>query len=198
MVIKIAIVGNYVPGENKLFGGGDTHVDNLVSHLSRFDGVELHLITFGNVDKKFKKNESHIYVINKGLFYPFSIPIGMYRLKSTILKINPDIVHVQGIFFIYSVTAALILDKYPVLLTVHGILEKEFKFERGTSYLTKKYMSKPLEKYAISRFQNIIVCSNAMRDLVSNMTSSNIYVIPNGVDLKYFNDENESYSLVFG
>lgn len=196
MVLKVAMIGGYAPGERKIIGGVDCHMDGLLRNLSNVNGIELYVISFGSKNKQIKRDNLNIYLLNKGLFYPFSIPFGLLNLRKIILKINPNIVHVQGTFFLYSLASLLVGNKYSTLLTVHGLTKEELKFDGWKTRTIKKYINKPLEKYSICNYDSIIVCSEAMRTLVSQMTASNIYIIPNGIDLQCPNyTEEQMYSL---
>ena len=185
--IKVAMLCTYPLNENKIYGGVETHVYHLTHHIALLSDIELHIVTLGTNKKQFLKNNIYFHIIKKSNFR-YVRPLDMIKLRREILKINPDIVHVQGTSYMYSLPATLVRGKHPTLLTVHGLVKMEFKFEKGVRYATGKFISKPLEKYAISKIQSIIVCSPAMKELVNNMTNSKIYVIPNGINLERIDD----------
>ena len=124
MGMKIAMICSYALSKKKVIGGIETHTDGLTHHLSEHDEIELYVITFGDGNKQFKKGNLNIYVIGTGL-YPFSIPAGVLHLQKIIQKINPDIIHVQGTHFPYSVIAAFFHKKYCFFSTFSYIIVLE-------------------------------------------------------------------------
>jgi glycosyltransferase involved in cell wall biosynthesis len=182
MGMKIAMICSYALSEKEVIGGIEMHTDGLSRHLSKHDGIELYVITFGDENKQFKRGNLNIYVIGTGL-YPFSIPAGVLHLRKIIRTINPDIIHVQGTHFPYSVIAAFFRRTYLTVLTVHGIMAKEIKFRRRISIL-KNSVFLLFERYAVLKVQNIIIIAVSLhvKNVISDMTQSAIQVIPNGVD----------------
>jgi glycosyltransferase involved in cell wall biosynthesis len=123
-------------------------------------------------------------MIKKSLPYPFSIPSLVWFLKHKIIEVNPDIVHAQGSFAPYSTAAALVRNKYPTLLTAHGIIAKELKFHKGINFFFILFIHKPNERYVVSKISNIVVVSLYVKNVISDMTQSQIYVIQNGIDFE--------------
>lgn len=179
--IRVAMLGPYLE-EHRRYSSIAIHTDLLAKHLSKIDDIELHVITIGNEDGRFKKDNVDVHVVKKSIIYPFCIPELMWRLRHEIIKINPDIVHavVSGTF--YSTVVTLVQKKYPTLLSVRGILSKEAKFRNGILRIFDMLIEIPNELYVLSKVPNIIVCSPQMKGMVGERTSSKIYVIPNGVD----------------
>ncbi len=183
--ITVAMLGQYPL--NNIYGGVEMHFYQLAHHIALLDNVELHIVTLGCNNEQFEENGIKYHIIEKSSFRPFRI-LDIVKLRKEILKIKPDILHVQGTSIIYIPVATLIGNNYPVLLTVHGLVKSAVRFERGVHRFISKVIRIPLEKYAISKIQNIVVCSPAMESLVSNMTNSKIYVIPNGINLEDIDD----------
>ena len=174
--MKVAIVGHYPTG--RAYGGVAVHNYHLASSLSKIDNIELHIVTLGEKIGLAKKDNKSIHIVKR-----FHFPIDALTLSKRISKINPDIVHAQGTYFPYSTASALLSNKYPTLLTVHGLIKKEVNFKSGNVFIIENFIGKPLEKYALLKIKNIIVCSPAMKKEVSNITNSQIYIIPNGINL---------------
>lgn len=169
-------------------GGVTMHIKKLTKYLSRREDIELHLLTVGTKNEEIEKDNLNLHIIKKFTIYPFSIPSVMWRLRRKILEINPDIVHAQGTLVPYSTAAALVRKKYPTLLTVHGLMSKWIKYVRGFGLLYWCLINLPNEKYVISKIPNINTVSPQAKDWLSNMTSANVYVISNGVDLEEIRD----------
>ena len=162
------------------------HITKLTKYLSRRDDIELHIITVGTKNEKIKTGDLNILVIKKSLPYPFSIPSLVQSLRHKIIEINPDIVHAHGSLPPYSTAAVLVRNRYRTLLTVHGIVAKEFKFYKGIQFIFGVLHHKPTERHVVSKIPNIIVVSLHAKNLIGYMTNSKIHVIPNGIDFEDF------------
>ena len=178
--IKVVMLGPYLYE----MGGVTMHIKKLTKYLSLRDDIELHLVTVGTKNEKFKIGDLNIHVIKKSLPYPFSIPSLVWSLRHKIIEINPDVVHAQGSFAPYSTATALVRNKYPVLLTVHGTAKKDIKYYNGLTFVLFKLVHKPNEKYVVSKTPNIVIVAPQVKDIISGMTTSKIRVIPNGIDSK--------------
>ena len=181
--IKVAMLAPY-PIHSK-HNGVAMHTKKILEFLSHRADIELHLITFGNENTQFIKGGLNVHMIKKikPLIGAFLIPQIM-PLKRKINGIKPDLVHAQGSFVPYSTTAALLRNKYPTLLTVHGIAAKEIKFKKGINFIFNILFQKPNERYVVSKIPNIIAVSSQAKNVISEMTQSKIHVIPNGIDFE--------------
>lgn len=178
--MRVVMVSDYTV-ENP-FGGLQTHVYHLAHHLSRSNDVELHLVTFSDRNKDLKIDNINFHFIKKSRIPRiFTIPQDALSIRKKIIEINPDIVHIHGTHYPYSLIAGMVPDKYPNLLTVHGIMEIEYKFNRGLNFFGA-LLSFFLEKYAFSKIKNIIVCSPPMKEILEDKTEAMISVIPNGIE----------------
>jgi glycosyltransferase involved in cell wall biosynthesis len=179
--IKVAMLGPYLEKHDSIA----IHTNLLTKHLSKIVDVELHVITIGNENGRFKKGNIGVHVVKKKILYPFGIPGLVQRLRHEIIKINPDIVHAVISGTSYSAVVIPLRKKYPTLLSVRGIISKEAKFKNGIPRIFDMLIEIPSERYILSKIPNIIVCSPQMKEMVGERTSSKIYVIPNGVDFDY-------------
>jgi glycosyltransferase involved in cell wall biosynthesis len=178
--IKVVMLGPYLYE----MGGVTMHIKKITKYLSFREDIEMHLITIGNKNEKTKIGNLNIHMIKKSLPYPFSIPSLVWFLKHKIIELNPDIVHAQGSFAPYSTAAALVRNKYPTILTMHGIIAKELKFHKGINFIFILFIHKPNEKYVVSKISNIIAVSLHVKNVISDMTQSQICVIQNGIDFE--------------
>ena len=176
--IKVAMLGPYL----EKHGSIEIHIKKVANCLSRLEDIELHVITIGNENMQFEEGNSNIHVIKKSSYYPFYIPSAVMRIKRKIREIDPDAVHAQGTFTPYSTAATLVCKEYPTLLSVRGIVARELKFNTGLSFIFSASIERINERYVLYKIPNIIVNSPQSKDVIQNMTSSNIYVVPNGVD----------------
>lgn len=181
--IKVAILASYVTHYPKISGNGALmHIKKTIKYLSDRDDIELHLITIGNKRREFKEGNVNVHMIRRTLPYPFPILSSVWSLKHKVIEINPDIVHVIGSGDVYSTAAAFLRNRYPTLLTVMGFVQKEIKFYKGIDLILGVLLQKPNERYVVSKIQHIIVQTSHIKNLISGMTNSKIYVVPEGIE----------------
>jgi len=174
------MVSDYTVG--KPFGGLQTHVYHLAQHISRLNDIELHLITFSDRNEDRKIDNINFHFIKKARIPRiFTIPLDALSIKKKIIEINPDIVHIHGTHYPYSLIVGMVKNDYSTVLTVHGIMGIEYKFNRQLNFLGG-LVSFFLEKYAFSKIRNIIVCSPPMKEILENKTEAMISIIPNGIE----------------
>ena len=178
--IKVAMLGPYLEKDRR-YSSIAIHINLIAEHLSQWEDVELHVITIGNEDTRFRNGDINVHVIKKTMLYPFSILFLVRRLKHEIIKINPDIVHAQVSGILYSTVLTLVQKKYPTVLTVRGIISNEAKFKSGIKRIIDMLFEIPNERYVLSKVSNILVCSPQMKEMVGMTTSSKIRIIPNGI-----------------
>ena len=164
------------------YGGVQTHLYHLARSISR-NSVETHIILFSDRNKDIKVDNLKIHLIKRSSRLPrlFTIPFDAKNAINKIKEINPDIVHVQGTHYPYNYISIALLGKYPVLITVHGLMATEYKYESGINFLSA-FISYLLEKYALSKIKDIIVLAPQIEQIIRKMTDSKTYIIPNGVD----------------
>ena len=183
--IKVAMLAPYSTHSKR--SGSVIHIEKTIRYLSYRDDVELHVVTIGNKNRQFKKDNVNIHEIKKSLPYLpqlFFIPSIVWHLRRKTIEINPDIVHAEGTFTPYSTVAALLRNRYPVLLTVMGVVLNEIKFSRGITFILGMLIAKPNEKYVVSKIPHIIVQSPHIKNLFSKMTKSKIHVVPEGIEIE--------------
>jgi len=179
--IKVAMLASYVTDYPKT-SGSVMHIRKTIKYLSDRDDIELHLITVGNKGGEFKEGNVNVHMIRRPLPYPFPIMSSVWSLKHKVIEINPDIVHVIGSGDVYSTAAAFLRNRYPTLLTVMGLVLKEIKFYKGLALILGVLLQKPNERYVVSKIPHIIVQSSPIKNLISGMTNSKIYVVPEGIE----------------
>jgi len=137
-----------------------------------------------------------------GLFlYPFEIFYDLFRLERIIQKIHPDIVHIQSTspnFLLYGLKKNKI---YPILITVHGYFNEEYKIQTGFKRIVYRFFCAPIERVALSKIPYIIVLAPQIKSMIQKSTHSKIFTIPNGVDLAYVQSitsyEKKEYPTIF-
>jgi glycosyltransferase involved in cell wall biosynthesis len=178
--MKIAILTPLFPPEH--LAGLEIAAYNIAKHLA--NKYEVHVIT--TLDRGLPKES-----IEEGFFVhrfkTSKIPIlrtVSYCIKSffVVKKINPDIVHIQTIFLALS---GLLIKKF---------LRKPYVvYGRGSDvYLPwrfKNLISKPILKTA----DGVIGLTEDMKSEIQKIWNREVFVIPNGIDLKRFDNLSKEY-----
>ena len=185
--LKVAIVGPYPPDPNRVRGGIQAVVNNLVAGLAKFDDLEIHVVTVDFVGEEalimLPGVEVHLKDSDQGrsqlLFY---IPERQW-LTDTINKIQPDIVHVHGTNF-YGCEANT--WNCPTIITVHGVLEEEAKLDFGelnqlqqVYRQIKGYFNTMFERKTLSTAKFATVISPHINNFLADFKIEHIYAINN-------------------
>lgn len=179
--MKVIIISDY---SDKHYGGLQTHVFHLTKNLSEIENVSIDVITLSDKNSTYNDGNLKIHNIKRFSKIPrlFTIISDSLKIKRKISELKPDIVHVQGTHYPYSYIAALISSNYPTVLTVHGLMAREYKFNKGKNYLGG-IVNLFLEKYAFNKVKEIIICSVPMQKEVEKLSNANTYLVPNGIEL---------------
>ena len=163
----------------------------LLDHLASHSEIQLYHISFGDkntIEKKHNVTNIKLKRIaaSKALF-PLELIYDCYRLKKTIKKIEPDLVHIQSTIPLFSLFGLLTKNKYNELLTLHGYIQEEYKTHRGLKKIINLIFGVPLEKMVLEKIPTIITLTPQMKKLIQSHSESNIVIIPNGIDLDHIN-----------
>jgi len=185
--MKVAIIYGNAYGED--YGGVAEHVKYLLPHLSEFKDIEINLVTFGNKNESFEKNGIKYFILKRmkfgKIFFPLELIYDFFRLKRVILRVNADVIHIQSTIPLFSLLGSYMVKKYPTLLTLHGYVKEENKFHVGIEKIINRIISIPLERLALSKIPYIITVCPQIKDLIGKFTNSQIFVVPNGINLDY-------------
>ena len=182
----VMISGNPI---GEFYGGVKVHVEYLSSFLSHFGDLKLNILTYGNKNTKYEKNGVNFIVLKRLKFgkilFPIQIFYDLFRLEREVKKLNPDIIHIQSTIPTFSLFGTYITRRYLTLITLHGYFKEEYKIHTGIEKIFNRVISVPLEKLALSKIPNIIVVCPQIMNMIKNYTRSKIFIVPNGVSLKY-------------
>jgi glycosyltransferase involved in cell wall biosynthesis len=179
--MKLVLIGDY-PIKNS-YGGVNEHIKLLASALTIFNDLDISIITLYDRDLTISEDNLKIYTVKRNIHLPRVLTIisDALHMKKKIEEIKPDIVHIQGSHYPYGFLAAILKEKYLLVLTLHALAEIEINYN---SFLNKVSALATLipEKYILSKIKHIIVCSEDMRRRIIKYVKASIYVIPNGID----------------
>ena len=174
-------------GEN--YGGVDVHVKYLISCLSKFNDLNIDVVTFDKENNTFHRDNITYSELKRMRFgkilFPFELLYDLIRLKRVIKKLHPDLIHIQSTIPLFSFLGLYLINDYNILLTLHGYIREEYKIHVGFKKIVNIVFGIPLERLALSKIPRIITVSPQVKDFISKKTNSKIIVIPNGINLKY-------------
>ena len=183
-MLKVVILVPLFPPRR--LGGTEISAYNIAKHLA-IRGHEVHVIT--SLDEGLPKQSREIGFSIYRVSFPKIPLVGilLYWLKIlfTIRKINPDIVHVQGI----TLTATVGL--------INNILFRKtyIIYARGSDiYFSWKYKS-IIIKHIFNRSTAVIALTSNLKEKIREINKKDVFVVPNGVDLDKFDKLVDRYSL---
>lgn len=179
--MKIVIIGGYPLTQKR--SGSITHVEKLAQYISTMDDIETYVITIGKRNEQFKRANVSVHVVTLPLFLAsFLFPSAGWSVRRKVEEITPDVIHASG-SFPYTTLAALLRNKYPILITVFSLSAKELQWEKNAIRIMRKVLvSIPNERYVIPRIPHIIVQSHFTEGLIMERTKSRIHIVPEGVE----------------
>lgn len=179
--MKIAMLVNEFPP--KKMGGVGISTYNTAFYLSKI-GHEVHVLTIQNGELPEKSTESGFYVHR--ISWKKIKVLGNLLFSVKVLKelkdLNPDIVHVQGLWIGIPGYLAKKALKIPYVVTGHG----------SDVYLQSKLLLNLRSKPVLRSADAIIALTEDMKKEIQKISKKDILVVPNGVNLKEF-----KYSLKF-
>lgn len=176
----IAILVNHFPP--KWLAGTEIATYNLAEHLAK-RGHEIHIITSYDegLPNFTKENGFYVHRIAWPKIKILGVIVFWLNVVFTVRKIKPDIVHVQSIG---SGVPAYLIKK---------ILKKPYTvWGRGSDvYLPGRFI-RVTRNLVLQNADAILVLTEDMRKKMTEFTSRNIYIVPNGINLEQFNDRSQN------
>lgn len=194
--MRIAIVAPYPigqidPGLEKYIRP-NTWTENLAKALLNFDDdIEVHIVSgisprIRNVPRYINKDNIHFhFFLTSGRFsHYFFYAYEILKTRKILGKIQPDIVHGQGLEGPSGLAA--IFSGYANVVTVHGILNEFFKDSPRDQFL-----SKFLERVGLKLAKNFIIINPYVIDILkaynkTSLTTKKMFNIPNSVSHHFF------------
>jgi len=172
--MKIAIFVSRFPP--KWLAGTELATYNIAKHLAK-RGHEVHVIT--SLDEGLPKHslEYGFYIHRIRLLNVQFVGISFFWLKRflVLIKIKPDIIHCQDL---NNGLAGFLAGKF---------LRRPYViWGQGTDVYMPQPLLKSLSKFLVNDADAIIALTEDMKSRLQKFAHRNIYVIPNGIDLKKF------------
>lgn len=164
------------------FGGGETHVFELSTHLdkNRFEPVVLSF-TDGNMVEELISEGIHTQIINTERGFSFGV---WRKVKELMQREQIDVVHAHGTRALSNVFWAARKLRIPIIYTIHGWsfhIDQKFPV-RKIREISEKFLTSVTDK-------NICVSKSNEEDGIKRFNMKRSTVIYNAVNLNKFNPE---------
>ena len=195
--MHIAMVTPFPEDSNNIDGGVAGAAKYLVDELSKQPNIKVTVVVpkGGSYKTTHERSGNYdIYRLSKTGFWKFmpgtlyDIFAGKRQVENFLRKLNPDIVHFQGLTFL---AADCELQN---ILTIHGIAEKDASWDNRWGMLRslKRLLLKSTEEYGRSRVPHIILISRYTSKFLQEKNSiQKTWFIDNPVADSYFDIERQ-------
>ncbi len=195
--MHIALVTPFPKDPNNIDGGVAGAAKYLVDELSKQPDVKLTVVVpkGGSGQTLHEQSGNYdIYRLGKSGFWKFlpgtlyDIFTGKKQIETLLRKLNPDIVHFQGLTFLAADC------ELPNILTIHGIAEKDAAWDSrwGILQRLKRLLLKLTEEYGRRRAPHIILISQyTQKFLPEKNRIQKTWLIDNPVADSYFDIERQ-------
>ena len=189
--MKIAIIGPY-PIEkdtNNINGGVQAVVVNTIKGLSRFEDLNIHVITASprlSKDTKYvSKNVTvHGVSLDRRLGNLTLYSNTRNRIIRKVREISPDIIHSHMLG--YYTLAALDSGHEKILVSTHGVSNKGWGINYGAIETIRRAMQARIYEKCLKRTENFIVNSAYTKNHLSEFGKDNLYELDNPVSDIFF------------
>lgn len=179
---------------DEIYGGVAVHTVNLITEMSKLEGLKLYYISFGKESQIIKMNNAKIVIIKIWRIYYILPFLPLFILKWKTNKIKSDIFQIQGSNLSPYLIYALLSCRKNKILNIYGLIFKETSFkDENLINSILRFLSIRLESYAISKIPTIIVESSFIKKLIAGKTESMIQVIPDGIEIEKIQQSQKDY-----
>ena len=175
-------------------GGVETATENILEGFSGIKRIEIIVLSFrsGQFNSTITKYSENITIIQKSqkikntlfniLFYQRKV------IREIIDRENPDLIHFHGTG--PNILSISNLPRDRIIITQHGILRIELKYQIGIRNKSRFLFKSIIEKIYFPKFLNYIFISNHNLNYANNHYKTellNYAIIPNAVNTNFFN-----------
>jgi len=190
--LKVALVGDYPLDEEKIGGGVQSAMVNLVHGLAQNSELEIHIIALKKGmqrDVSFQKGPIKYHFSPRFVPYELSFILGINRRR--ILKklrdIKPALVHAHD----YEYAYLCLHPPCPVIITPHGMPRLESKYFLKPLHRWRYWLQGFMAEFLLARFaENLILISEYSRREIKIPAKVRSFIIPNAVRSEFFRLEN--------
>lgn len=186
--MRVAMLGSFPLDPDRIPGGVEAVIKNLMVPLARIEGLELHLVTcvqglhqsrttsYRGVTVHYLPGQSYLGHLTDHF-------LEQRALRRKLQELEPDLVHAHGTG---RFVAAALGTGFPVVATVHGIRFREVVLFGGVKGHLRRRTTIRLEKRVLARLEHVFVIADYVRKAIAELTPARFYPIANPVDPAYF------------
>lgn len=186
--MKIAVVGDYPLDEEKIEGGVQSAMVNLVHGLAKTGKLDIHVVApkkgiSGNIS--FTKDSINYHFFPKFTPFELSLILGVNkrRIFERLLQIKPAIVHAHSTGYSYLCRNS----SYPIIITPHGIPQREAKYRMRKLKVLRTWLHGTILGLLLSRYTRyLILISEYSRKVLKLSPQARYFFIPNPVRSNFF------------
>lgn len=185
-MIKLCLIGPYPLHGQKIRGGVCAATYYLVQGLKELKEVEIHVVvTTKEIDQDIDFDDDgvaiHCLREPKQRIIPNQLT-NIGRIRNVIDRINPDVVHGETPWG----TLAGLQSGRPTVHTIHGIVHREIKWERGLWNRANVNLHSYLARKAITGAQHVIIIGPYCIREYAKEIQGRTYLIHNAVEDRFF------------
>ena len=177
--MKILMISSLPRDLDSIKGGVDAAVVNLIKGFEYFPDINFLILSVGKSDQnrivKYANNITIQYLQKKSLGsilvdYLF---FARKKIHKVITEFRPDIIHMQGASPILFCLIGL--KKKNLVITQHGVITEEIKFQKTIAKKLKFWMKKIIEQYYFPKFHNYTFISNYNQRFLKQLKGEHLY-----------------------
>lgn len=191
--MKLVIAGTYPFNQNKITGGVEAYLCNLLEGFQQInvDDLEIHAIscTTDITKEKVVKNRNltiHYLPSARRLRNITLYALDRYKITNKVKSLKPDLIntHNQTSYSYSSLGAG-----YPTIMTVHGIQYKETKIRKGLLNAIRRFPINYVERVCLKEASSIICDAPYVKQSIKNYSSARIDIVEPPISREYFDVE---------
>lgn len=176
-------------------GGMRSAAVNLIQALAGIAGIELHVVTSSKtvraptVSSLSVAARLHVVPAPRATGMPVAYLPRAASMRRYLARISPHLVHAQGAEAEYGLEG--VLAGVPNVLTVHGLL-REYHHLQPPPRLSPLHIGRWAETLTLRRCKHIIAISAHIERRIKQVSTAELYRIPNAVDPSFYQGTGES------
>ena len=192
--LRIAIVGRYPVDPGGFVGGVEASTAHLIEGLLALGQTDIHVVTTSSVRTSVTREDGPVryhYLPSPRTLQTLSwYAIPRRRIHRELDRINPDVVHAQGAQMYGNICLG---TRFPVVVSVHGIVTEEMKHVRGLRAGMRGYIrGVVVQKSVIRRARHIIQPTSYPESHFASITSAQWHDTGNAVAQIFFDQSSST------
>ena len=186
--MRVAMVGIFPLDLQRVPGGVEAVIKNLLGPLARIPDLDLHLVTCvqgltAAREDEFRGCTLHYLPGQNRLGHATDHFLEQRRMVAQLRRLQPDLVHAHGTG---RFVAAAHRSGFPVVTTVHGIRFREVILFGGLKGRVRQFTTIRLERKVLAESRHIFVIADYVGQAIKPLTRAKLYPIVNPVAPEFF------------